>query len=518
MISGLLEKIVQHTMTEPIQSARLRINTKSDPRRINLPNFVAIYGNPKSGKTSMSRALSKSAGFLHLASDNIFSSHMAPCLANWKAFLADKPFEHFSVLRYVDSVSYDHDLFIACLSEELRWRLQYSSEVQTILLDGYVFKDYSRIFTDLKIPPERTLALNVSFNKGRHMVEEFDVTDHRYDAVLQYIRENFSAKCSNSIVPKSRYQSFQSLGLPGPKGGNSDSNTLKKYDASHLDEVLHATDRFVDIGCNAGYFCIRAADKTDGIVVGVDMVQSWLELGSQINNSIFLHNNIIFIKAEALEFLSENPSSFDVIHCASTYHYFRDRQIVFLREANIALAPNGLLVLEVELSNTEGEPAMLKRSRGVDSTPCTFPNRAMFLQQITGLFEIENEFESVFQSGSFYKRIYFHLRPVQQQAQFVLDKAQGNQISGWAMHLKYSQQEITLLIKINDEKEFITVANRHRPDLLSKSIHPTGNCGFALTLPATDTLSAGDTVEVYIGKVAGDKIVPLSLLISTKAC
>jgi ubiquinone/menaquinone biosynthesis C-methylase UbiE len=349
------------------------------------------------------------------------------------------------------------------------------------------------------------------------MVEEFDVTDHHYDAVFQHIRKNFSEKCSNTIVPKSRYQSFQSLGLPGPKGGNSDSNTFKKYDASHLEEVLHVNDRFIDIGCNAGYFCIRAADKTDGTIVGVDMAQSWLELGSQINNSIFLHNNIIYIKAEALEFLSENPNSFDVIHCASTYHYFRDRQIAFLREAKSALTYNGLLVLEVELSDSENKPEVIKRSRGVDSMPCAFPNRSMFLQQITGLFRIESEFESVFQSGSFYKRVYFHLRPVPQKARFSLDKAQGNRVAGWAMYSKSPQQEITLLIKINNKKEFITVANRHRPDLLSKGIHPTGNCGFALTLPTTDTLSAGDTVDVYAGKVAGDKIVRLLPLISTKA-
>jgi hypothetical protein len=142
----------------------------------------------------------------------------------------------------------------------------------------------------------------------------------------------------------------------------------------------------------------------------------------------------------------------------------------------------------------------------------------MFVQQITGLFTIEDEFDSAFQNGSFYKRVYFHLRPMQQQARFVLDKALGDKISGWAMYPKLPQQEITLLIRINDDKEFVIIANRHRHDLLSLGIHPTGNCGFALTLPTGDMLSANDTISVYVAGGSKDKRTPLlTPLISTKA-
>lgn len=79
---------------------------------------------------------------------------------------------------------------------------------------------------------------------------------------------------------------------------------------------------------------------------------------------------------------------------------------------------------------------------------------------------------------------------------FILDKAEGNVISGWAMRLAFPEQTVRLMIKINHEKEFSILANLHRRDLLSKQIHPTGNCGFTLILPENDRLYPGDTVTV----------------------
>ena len=124
-----------------------------------------------------------------------------------------------------------------------------------------------------------------------------------------------------------------------------------------------------------------------------------------------MRDHIAFFEVEVFDFLNENPDSFEIIHCASTYHYFSDRQVDFLGAAHRALSHEGTLVLEVELADKGTEPEVIKRSRAVDSTPCAFPNRAMFLEQISGLFQIVAEFESVFQSGSYYHRVYFHLRP-----------------------------------------------------------------------------------------------------------
>lgn len=498
MVPNNLAKVPQLTIAKQNPSLGLRMDKISDPRRINAFNIVAIYGNPTHGKSSLAQALSKQEGFLYLSTDTIFFSDVAPNIPNRDSFIARKnePTKQFNVGAYIDSDLYDHNLFVACLTQALKSKLRLNPGTHIVLLDGYVLKHYARIFKELGISPERTLVLHASVINQRYIIGGFDVTGYYYDKVLEHIRASFFKQCVSTTLPKSRYQSFTPLKLAEATNANTASDTLSKYSASHLDAVIQESHRFVDIGCNAGYFCFQVANKTNGSIVGVDIVRSWVEIASHINNSIFLKKNISFFNSEALEFLSENPRSFEVIHCASTYHYFRECQVAFLGAARGALVPNGLLVLEVELANEEGRPQMVKRSRGVDSVPCAFPNRAMFLQQIAALFTVEAEFKSVFQRGSFYERTYFHLRPRQPKVRYALDIANGNKISGWAMYTSKPHQPVKLLIRVNHSKDFIVPAHLYREDLLTKSIHPTGKCGFMVMLSEKDFLIPGDNVSL----------------------
>jgi len=391
------------------------VSVAPDARRVSAVNFVAVYGMPSNGKTWLCQTLSTLDEILWLHSDAIFYGNIAPNLDDKTEFWTyqSRPEGHFDIKKYVDSASYNQELFIRYLKEEIRRALQDQQDVQLVLLDGYVFKHHARIFADLGLPPERTLALGVSSEKGRYFAGEFDVTGCRYDEVLEHIRQIFRTKCLETTVPKSRYQNLDALGLreQGDNLASSDSDTPSKYAASRLDNIVHAEDRFADIGCNAGFFCFRVAEKTSGWVNGVDMVRSWLEVASHINNSIFRFRNVVFFEADAIDFLMEKTDSYEVVHCSSTYHYFRERQVDFLKAVRGALSRHGTLVLEVELADTGTNPEVIKRSRGVDASPCAFPNRAMFLEQIRGLFQVGAEFDSVFQRGSFYERKYFHLRP-----------------------------------------------------------------------------------------------------------
>ncbi|SFP66915.1 Methyltransferase domain-containing protein [Nitrosomonas cryotolerans] len=389
----------------------------SDSKRVSIPNFTAIYGASNSGKTTLCKHLSSlENGIISIHADNIFDLKIAPNLDNrmdfWEPKIRDLP-EHFNITKYIDSASYNHELFVQHLSAELTQKLRDSSNIHLVLLDGYVFKNYERIFSDLRIPAERTFAIHASKNLSEtYSAGGFDVTDgHCYIDILKHIKQSFREKCQKITVPKITYQNLESLGIYDQEPYiTSDSNTSLKYAASHLDDIIHTEDRFADIGCNAGFFCFRAAKKTTCSVNGVDMSRHWLEIASHVNNSILQHRNIIFSNMDAIEFLLDSINSFEIIHCSSTYHYFREQQIDFLKAANNALAQNGILVLEVEIANSMEKPEVIKKSRGVDSVPCAFPNREMFLIQISGLFEIVGEFDSVFQKGSFYNRKYFHLR------------------------------------------------------------------------------------------------------------
>lgn len=384
-------------------------------RQVNAINFVAIYGTSNSGKTTLCQNLfSIESGIIVIHTDKIFDFKIAPALINQEKFLVRKTKalpEHFNIAKYVDSASFDYNLFIQCLNDELMQLLIEFPNTYLVLLDGYVFKEYEKIFADLHIPKEQTFSVHSLKDSENYTVGGLDVSEVGYTGILEYIKKVFRKKCQEITVPKATYQNLESLGVYDEKHNlTSDSETLLKYNASHLDEIITSKNRFADIGCNAGFFCFRVAEKTTGLVNGVDMSQHWLEIASHVNNSILHHKNITFFKAEAIEFLSDKANSYEVIHCSSTYHYFRDQQIDFLKVARCALSENGMLILEVEIADEGKKPMVIKKSRGVDTAPCAFPNRAMFLKQIKGLFKIENEFDSVFQKGSFYNRTYFHLR------------------------------------------------------------------------------------------------------------
>lgn len=83
----------------------------------------------------------------------------------------------------------------------------------------------------------------------------------------------------------------------------------------------------------------------------------------------------------------------------------------------------------------------------------------------------------------------------------VVDTAEGNRIAGWAMYPQMPQKVAEVRIRINNDREFLVIADRFRPDLLNKQIHPTGNCGFLLTLSAENSLRPGDVVSM---RVVGD--------------
>jgi GT2 family glycosyltransferase/SAM-dependent methyltransferase len=382
-------------------------------KRINMPNFVAIHGLPMAGKSTLSAALSAEPGWVWIRSDLIFMERIAALIPDRDDFVARRGHhdEHFSVATYVNSDSYDHALFVECLRDEVDRRLSTNPNAHVVVLDGYALRRHNQIFTDLGLPPERTMALRAHIVDGIYMIEDFDVTGRAYDAVKDHIQDTFRQKCQNVTLPKSTYQNHVSLGLLPAGSRLADSNTAAKFDSSHVLDLIRPSTSFVDVGCNAGYFCFRVAQATDSVVVGVDTERRWLEIASHINNSWMYQANVAFIHTDGMEFLAAHRTAVDVVHCASTYHYFGDRQMDLLRVAREALLPGGKLVLEVELADTGPRPEVVSRSRTPGGAPLAFPNRVMFEKQINGLFRIEAEYPSPHQSGAFYQRAYFHLSP-----------------------------------------------------------------------------------------------------------
>src|SRR5678809_1260977 len=74
----------------------------------------------------------------------------------------------------------------------------------------------------------------------------------------------------------------------------------------------------------------------------------------------------------------------------------------------------------------------------------------------------------------------------------VLDRVGANLISGWAVYKRALSRPVNVRIRINDTREYVVAADRPRPDLKEKGIHPTGNRGFMLKLPQGEALKRCD--------------------------
>ena len=149
-----------------------------------------------------------------------------------------------------------------------------------------------------------------------------------------------------------QYQSF-----PGVSG---DSRSLEKLEALRLPSLRDK--RFLDVGCNEGFFCGYALWDGAARSVGID------------------HNAAVVMKAQqrfpAGEFYHRNwknlpDGPFDVILLASSLHY-ADDQPALVDDLTARLSSEGLLVLEMGIHpSLKNEWVLVKR--GIDER--TFPTR-----------------------------------------------------------------------------------------------------------------------------------------------
>ena len=179
-----------------------------------------------------------------------------------------------------------------------------------------------------------------------------------------------------------------------------------------MDEIIPKFTRapsVLDVGCNKGFFCHKFSERTSGSILGIDTNTESIKDANSLNFSIFKNPNVKFENVDFFNFKCRKK--YDIVFCASTFHYFRNNQSSFINKVwSDILAEGGVLVLEAELYPNNDVPEIKHRSRSVDKTPCSFPNEKYLENMITGKFLIEATNKSCFQKGSYYDRHFFVMR------------------------------------------------------------------------------------------------------------
>ena len=182
-----------------------------------------------------------------------------------------------------------------------------------------------------------------------------------------------------------QYQSFPDA--PG------DSESLNKLKALRLPELLDK--RFLDLGCNEGFFCAFASFAGASRVVGLDASADYVERARRRMPGLeFLH--------QSWDTLPAGP--FDVVLLASALHYARD-QAALIDSVMKVLSPTGTLVLELGVA-PGNESAWVEVQRGSDKRLfATWPK----LREVLAPYAWKLVSESTLQKGDPTPRYVLHI-------------------------------------------------------------------------------------------------------------
>ena len=184
----------------------------------------------------------------------------------------------------------------------------------------------------------------------------------------------------------SQYQSF-----PGIRGN---SKSIEKLKALRLPDLKDK--RFLDVGCNEGFFCGFAFFDGASEVVGVDKSRRCIEQARK------KFPECTFIQ-QSWEELPEGP--FDVILLASALHYAEDQENL-IRSLMQRLSEDGILVLEIGIAQpNKNDWVQVKRS--IDQR--VFPTQKK-IASILSEFAWKKIGFSVSQDGDPVDRFCFHVR------------------------------------------------------------------------------------------------------------
>ena len=182
-----------------------------------------------------------------------------------------------------------------------------------------------------------------------------------------------------------QYQSF-----PDAAG---DSATLEKLKALRLPQMVGK--RFLDVGCNEGFFCGFAKFAGASEVVGIDQAEHFIVRARE------RFPNVQFIQ-QSWDVLPEGQ--FDVILLASALHYAPD-QAQLIERLMAALAPDGVLVLELGIA-VGAENEWVEVERGIDRR--LFPTYAK-LESLLQSYAWKEIGQSVAQTGDPVPRWVYHI-------------------------------------------------------------------------------------------------------------
>ena len=365
--------------------------------------LIIISGAPEYGKSRFATLLSRSISIPYLSLDKLFENEVFPRIDKNlldkfkmnKQNLNQKV--HFSISKYLNSDFFNFDLFYNKLIKKIYELLNYHNS-STLIIDGFLGNQYTKFFSMLDNFEKHEVIFYEKYLVKMNS-KHFNTQNYLYFNLISEIKNSFDYKCAN-IVKHTNYQSFI---------GTKDSDSLKKLHYLNLSTFLHRDDKLLDIGCNLGYFCFKAAKISSNSIFGIDFNENSINQAKYLRDYYFKKFNCKFLNIDFFEFnIYSEHEKFNVIVCLSTFHYFGNRYQNFFSSCYALLFKSGILILEIELCDSD-EDVLLESKRKMDFYPCIFPSLKKLHKLFNRYFTVLSLKKSVFQKGSLYDRYVIHL-------------------------------------------------------------------------------------------------------------
>lgn len=359
------------------------------------PDVFIVQGMPQNGKSQ-------------------FAINYSRTVSNCQIVHADELFRICcpgveDIFNYVNSSEFNSSSFLELVKTEILKVIRAYNYTKTILIEGYFCTKFSIEIAKICYELNLTNVYNVDMQK---------TTDTTYlclfDGFVAGFSENYNyyqiakniddyLKTKQNIEKRTTYQRF-----PWITETQLNSNSDIKYNISFKNDNLF-NKSFLDIGCNTGIFCFKAKQDGAKLVYGIDNNIVWLELAYSVNKYFYNLGDIHFVEGNATDY--DFKMTFDYAFCASVFHYFKEKQELFINKIHSIMNTDGVFYIEVELYPDESvDDAYVKR--GADTNPLRYPSHSGFLKMILNKFIVERKELSYKQPGCLYDRYMYKLRKI----------------------------------------------------------------------------------------------------------
>lgn len=244
------------------------------------------------------------------------------------------------------------------------------------ILEGIYFSTGTNYIKQLEINCERLVYLQTFYDHDSSLAR-YEYNVKTMDSIKEivsnlmndlFLKKSESAKQNQKEInqPKKEIRKYQIF----EEGQIGDSPSFEKIKKLHIPDKL--TGKYVlDIGCNEGFYCFEC-EKNGANCVGIEFNKSWYDFALKRKEEFSSNVQFLLMNWNDIHTLTQN---FDLILFLAAFHYLKDNQVQMLKKLFDKMNPDGLLILELGLSEKNEETFFIDTIKRPGGDLCQYPNK-----------------------------------------------------------------------------------------------------------------------------------------------